>query len=79
MKILQPNSKNIIVGCIYKPPDTSVSTHFADFLEFISTLNISFSSIGVSETCLHDFNENLYSIPVIVLFLILDSTNLVVE
>ena len=41
----------------------SLSKNFADFSEFISTLNISFSSIGVSETWLRDFNENLYSIP----------------
>ena len=32
-------------------------------MEFISTLNISFSSIGVSETWLHNFKENLYTIP----------------
>ena len=38
-EIIQPNAKNIIVGCIYKPPDVSVT-------EFNNSINHTLSTIS---------------------------------
>ena len=41
----------------------SLSKHFDDLSEYVSTLNMSFSIIGVSETWLNKSNEHLFNIP----------------
>ena len=41
----------------------SLSKHFNDLSEYVSTLNMSFSIIGVSETWLNKSNEHLFNIP----------------
>ena len=41
----------------------SLSKHFDDLSEYISTLNISFSAIGISETWLNNSTEHLFNIP----------------
>ena len=41
----------------------SLSKHFDYLSEYISTLNTSFSTIGVSETWLNDSNKDLFNIP----------------
>ena len=40
----------------------SFSKHFENLSEFLSTLNMSFSCIGISETWLHEHNQALYNI-----------------
>lgn len=54
-EIIQPNAKNIIVGCIYKPPDVSVT-------EFNNSINHTLSTISFENKLSYlmgDFNINI--------------------
>ena len=57
-EIIQPNGKNIIIGCLYKPPDTSVS----DFNNSINTVLSTISFENKLSYLMGDFNINILNI-----------------
>ena len=55
IELIQPNAKNILIGCFYKPPDTSVS----DFNSSISNVLCTLSFENKISYLMGDFNINL--------------------
>ena len=56
VEIIQPFSKNIIVGCVYRPPDTDLTMFYTEMAIILDVINVRNTKLAF---VLGDFNVDL--------------------